>query len=123
VLKRVQDDNGISPLYFALAMLHLPCFKFAFYSPMQPPKYIEQMQVLHYAPTAEYADHLKKYMPLVPALFVIIKDEDESFCLLGTDANFDNWDRYTNYVFKELAPAMDLPHVIFRLPPIQWKKV
>lgn len=89
----------------------------------KPPQYIEAMQVLYYAPTAPYGVQLKKYLPLVPALFVIVKDEDGSYCLLGTDESFDNWEQYTNYVFKDLAPAMDLPHIIFRLPPMEWKKV
>ena len=89
---------------------------------VKPPSKIEDMQVLYYHPTKDFAAHLKKYMPAVPAIFVIVQENDGTFCLLGTDDNFENWDNYTNYVFKDLAPAMDLPHVIFRLPPVQWIK-
>ena len=90
----------------------------------KPPAAIEDMQTHYYAKLAAYEAHLKKYMPLVPELFVLVYwPEDKSYCILGTDEAFENWERYTNYAFKELQPALELPHVIFRIDDFTWTKV
>lgn len=90
---------------------------------ISPPKKIEEMRTLYFADVEKYAAHLKKYMAYVPDKFVIVQDTDGSYCILGTDKNFENWDNYSNYIFKELQPAKELPHTIFRIENFQWEKV
>ena len=83
----------------------------------KPPAQIEDMKTLYYADVRPYKEHLKKYMSNVPELFVLIYwPVDNSYCLLGTDADFCNWEQYTNYSFRDLKPALELPDTIFRLP-------
>jgi hypothetical protein len=93
--------------------------------PLNPPANIEDMQTLYYADVRRYKDLLTKYMQNVPALFVIIHwPVDDSYCLLGTDQEFNNWEQYTNYSFRDLQPALELPDTIFRLPDdFRWIKV
>ena len=92
---------------------------------LQPPAKIEDMNVLYYADVRAFGDHLKRYMQSIPDLFVVIFwPEDNSYCLLGTDAQFGNWDHYTNYSFRDVKPALELPDTIFRLPDdFCWIKV
>lgn len=89
----------------------------------KPPAAIEDMATLYYADVRPYHQHLKKYMPLVPAVFVIVQEPDGTIDILGTDAEFGNWEAYTNYVFKELGPALEFPHVIFRIDDFTWIKL
>lgn len=91
----------------------------------KPPANIDDMHVLYYADVRPFNDHLKKYMQNVPALFVVIYwPVDNSYCLLGTNANFNNWEEYTNYSFRDLQPALELPDTIFRLPDdFKWIKI
>lgn len=90
-----------------------------------PPAAIDDMKTLYYADASPFATQLKKYMPKVPHWFVIVYyEEDKSYCILGTDEDFGNWEGYTNYVFKELRPALELSDTIFRLPDnFRWIKV
>lgn len=90
-----------------------------------PPAYIEDMKVLYYADVRPYTAHLKKYMQPVPEAFVVVYWlPDNSYCLLGTDAAFSNWENYSNYSFRDLQPTLELPDTIFRLPEdFRWTKV
>lgn len=90
----------------------------------KPPAAIEDMQTLYYAGLDGYEAYLKKYMPLVPKRFVLVYwPEDKSYCILGTDENFSNWERYVNYAFKELQPALEFTDTILRLPDdFRWIK-
>ena len=92
---------------------------------ISPPANIEDMKALYYADVRQYKDWLKKYMANVPDLFVVVFwPVDKSYCLLGTDVEFNNWEQYTNYSFKELKPALELPDTIFRIPEdVQWIKI
>lgn len=83
------------------------------------------MKVLYYADLRQYKDRLQKLMPKVPQLFVLVFwPVDKSYCILGTDNEFNHWEDYTNYTFKELQPALELPDTIFRLPDdFEWIKV
>ena len=92
---------------------------------INPPANIEDMKTLYYADVRQYKDWLKKYMANVPDLFVVVFwPVDKSYCLLGTDVEFNNWEQYTNYSFKELKPALELPDTIFRIPEdVQWIKI
>jgi hypothetical protein len=91
----------------------------------KPPVSIEDMKTLYYADVRPFRAHLKKYMQNVPDLFVVIFwPTDNSYCLLGTDAEFNNWEEYTNYSFRDLKPALELPDTIFRLPDaFRWIKI
>ncbi len=91
----------------------------------KPPAFIEDMQTLYYASVDAYETHLKKYMPVVPKKLVLVYwPEDKSYCLLGTDEDFKNWERYTNYAFKELQPALEFTDTILRLPDdFRWIKI
>lgn len=91
----------------------------------KPPAQIEDMKTLYYADVRPFSNHLKKYMAKVPDLFVVIfYPPDNSYCILGTDAAFSNWEGYTNYVFKEVEPALQFPDTIFRVPDeFCWVKV
>ena len=91
----------------------------------KPPATIEDMQCLYYADVRPFSNHLKKYMQRVPDLFVVIYwPVDNSYCLLGTDVNFNNWEDYTNYSFRDLKPTLELPDTIFRLPDeFRWIKI
>ena len=90
---------------------------------MQVPEFIEEMKVLYYASTEGHKGQLRKYMPLVPDMLVIVYEpSDKSICILGTDEQFNHWDRYMNYVFKELQPAMEAPFIVFRIDDFKWKK-
>ena len=91
----------------------------------KPPASIEDMTTLYYADVRQHATWLKKYMQAVPDLFVIAYwPQDKSYCLLGTDIHFSNWEQYTNYSFRDLQPALELPDTIFRMPDdFQWIKV
>ena len=90
-----------------------------------PPANIEDMKTLYYADVRPFNTWLKKYMQKVPDLFVLVYwPEDKSYCILGTDIQFNHWDEYTNYSFKELQPALELPDIIFRIPDgFQWIKI
>lgn len=88
----------------------------------KPPAAIEDMTTLYYADLQPYKTHLKKYMPVVPDWFLVVQEPDGTIDILGTDAAFGNWEGYTNYVFKELQPALELPHTIFRIDDFEWKK-
>lgn len=89
----------------------------------KPPPQIEDMKVLYYADVRTYKEHLQKYMSNVPDLFVVIYwPVDSSYCLLGTDVDFNNWEQYANYSFREPKPALELPHVIFRIDDFRWTK-
>lgn len=90
-----------------------------------PPAAIEDMKTLYYADVRPFRDHLKKYLQVVPDLFVVVYwPVDNSYCLLGTDAGFGHWDHYTNYSFRELKLALELPDTIFRVPDdFRWIKV
>lgn len=91
--------------------------------PVQPPAMIEEMRTLYFADARPYTLHLKKYMPKAPHWLVIVfYEEDKSYCILGTDDAFENWEQYTNYVFKDLPTALDFPHVIFRIDDFPWRK-
>ena len=92
---------------------------------LKPPGNIEDMKTLYYADVRPYRDWLMKYMQNIPDLFVVIFwPQDNSYCLLGTDAQFGNWEQYTNYSFRDLKPALELPDTIFRLPDdFRWIKV
>jgi hypothetical protein len=92
---------------------------------LTPPAAIEDMKVLYYADVRPFNSWLKKYMQKVPDLFVLVYwPEDKSYCILGTAVGFDHWDQYTNYSFKELQPALELPDTIFRIPDdFRWIKV
>ena len=92
---------------------------------ISPPANIEDMKTLYYADVRQYKDWLKKYMVKVPDLLVVVFwPVDKSYCLLGTDVEFNNWEQYTNYSFKELKPALELPDTIFRIPEdVQWIKI
>ena len=92
---------------------------------LKPPANIEDMKTLYYADVEPYKAILKKYMRDAPDLFVLVYyPEDKSYCILGTDKEFQNWENYTNYIFKELQPAMELPDTIFRLPDdFRWIKI
>lgn len=91
----------------------------------KPPATIEDMQCLYYADVRPFRDHLKKYMQKVPDVFVVIYwPVDNSYCLLGTDAQFNNWEEYTNYSFRDLKPTLELPDTIFRIPDeFRWIKI
>lgn len=91
----------------------------------RPPTAIEDMQVLYFADVRPFRDQLKKYMQSVPDLFVVVFwPVDNSYCLLGTGAQFNNWEQYTNYSFRDLLPALELPDTIFRLPDeFRWMKI
>lgn len=92
---------------------------------LKPPANIEDMRCLYYADVRPFRDHLKKYMQTIPELFVVIYwPVDNSYCLLGTDAQFGNWENYTNYSFRDLKPTLELPDTIFRLPDeFRWIKI
>lgn len=92
---------------------------------IQPPAAIDEMQVRYYATVAPYKAHLKKYMPEVPHFLVLVYyPDDKSYCILGTDERFQNWERYTNYVFKDVQAALEFPDTIFRLPDdFKWIKI
>jgi hypothetical protein len=92
---------------------------------VKPPAQIEDMKTLYYADVQSYKSHLKKYMENVPDLFVVIFwPTDNSYSLLGTDVEFNNWEQYTHYSFSELQPALELPDTIFRLPDgFKWIKI
>lgn len=83
------------------------------------------MKTLYYADVRPFQQHLKKYMPKVPDLLVLVfYEEDKSYCILGTDAAFNNWEEYTNYVFKEVEPALQFPDTILRMPDdFRWIKL
>ena len=90
----------------------------------KPPAKIEDMKTLFYSDVKKYKDQLAGYMPSVPDYLVIVQQaEDSSYCILGTDNNFDNWDLYSNYVFPKLETALEFPEVIFRIADFPWKKV
>lgn len=91
----------------------------------KPPAMIEDMTVLYYAGVDAYEAHLKKYMPLVPKQLVVVYwPEDKSYCILGTDEGFAHWERYANYAFKELQPALEFTDTILRLPDdFRWIKL
>jgi hypothetical protein len=92
---------------------------------LKPPANIEDMKTLYYADVRPYKDWLKKYMQKVPDLFVVVYwPKDKSYCLLGTDSAFNNWEQYTNYSFHDLQPALELPDTIFRIPDhFQWVRI
>lgn len=92
---------------------------------LQPPATIDEMRTLYYAAVKPYEAHLKKYMPKVPHWLVVVHyEDDKSYCILGTDEAFGNWERYVNYVFKELQPALEFTDTILRLPDeFKWMKV
>jgi len=92
---------------------------------LTPPAKIEEMQTLYYALVDSYGALLKKYMMNVPrVLIVVYEPEDKSYCILGTDRQFGNWEQYTNYVFKDLQTALEFPDTIFRLPDdFEWIKI
>lgn len=91
----------------------------------KPPAQIEDMTTLYHAVVDAYSLQLKKFMQPVPERFVLVADPvDKSYCILGTDSQFQNWEAYPNYVFKDLQPALELPDTIFRLPDdFQWIKI
>lgn len=91
---------------------------------MKPQALIDGMKPLYYADVVEYREALAGYMFHVPRMFVLVLvPDDSSYCILGTDAQFQNWEQYSNYVFADLKPAMEAPEVIFRIPKFPWKKV
>jgi len=90
---------------------------------MKVPKAIEEMEVLFYTETGPHRQRLSRYMNPVPDRWVIVREpEANDICILGTDTEFNNWDRYSNYVFKELREAFEAPQIIFKLDDIHWKK-
>ena len=91
----------------------------------RPPEAIDDMRVLYYADASPFQPHLKKYMPKVPHWFVVVYyEEDKSYCILGTDNDFQNWEQYTSYVFKDAPTALAFTDAIFRLPDdFHWIKV
>lgn len=91
---------------------------------MHPPPFIDGMKPLYFADVVEYKSVLSGYMMDVPRMFVLVwVADDRSYCILGTDVQFGNWERYSNYVFADLKTAMEAPEVIFRIPKFPWKKV
>lgn len=87
-----------------------------------PPAEIDGMKPLYFLDAQPFAAHLKKYMPRVPRwLLLVWYEEDKNYCIIGTDENFANWEAYTNYVFPALQPAIEFPHVIFRIDDYQWR--
>lgn len=91
---------------------------------VHPPAEIDGMKTLYYLDAKPFAAHLKKYMPKLPRWLVLgWYEEDKSYWVVGTDTDFTNWEAYTSYVFKELQPAAEFPHTIFRLDDYTWMKV
>lgn len=82
------------------------------------------MKPLYYLDTTPFATQLKKYMPKVPRWLVLVwYEQDNSYCIIGTNEDFSNWESYTNYVFKKLQPAAEFPNTIFRIDDYTWTKV
>lgn len=92
--------------------------------PAFAPAYIEEMKVVYHADVRPYKSQLHKYMQAVPERLVIVyQKEENNYCILGTDAAYENWDHYTNYVFPKLETALEFPGTIFRIDDITWQKV
>jgi hypothetical protein len=89
--------------------------------PSTPPAFIEHMKVCRYADTTPYAARLGRFMKPLPHWLLVVEDSAENtFCILGTDAHFGNWEQYANYVFKDLPTALEAPEVVFKTGSVRW---
>jgi hypothetical protein len=83
------------------------------------------MQTLYYALLDSFSSQLKKYMLQVPRVFMLVYEPTEkTYCILGTDRQYNNWEQYANYVFTDLETALEFPETILRLPAgFEWIKI